>query len=95
MMVVTDVDVLEMVRSLDLSIPVVVAATTARRSPLIVSSTSTAALARPCAISPSSPATLASCTRPVPRMLPTRSSGSAAGATSCCSAPRYRPAGAR
>ena len=37
MMVVTDVDVLEMVRSLDLSIPVVVAASTARRSPLIVS----------------------------------------------------------
>src|SRR5215218_4318437 len=37
MMVVTDVEVLEMVRSLDLSIPVVVAASTARRSPLIVS----------------------------------------------------------
>ena len=36
-LVVTDVGVLEMVRSLDLSIPVVVAASTARRSPLIVS----------------------------------------------------------
>jgi DNA-binding LacI/PurR family transcriptional regulator len=36
-LVVTDVAVLELVRSLDLSIPVVVAASTARRSPLIVS----------------------------------------------------------
>lgn len=36
-LVVVDVEVLELVRSLDLSIPVVVAASTARRSPLIVS----------------------------------------------------------
>lgn len=36
-MVVTDVEVLEMVRGLDLRIPVVVAASSARRSPLIVS----------------------------------------------------------
>ena len=36
-LVVTHVEVLEMVRSLDLSIPVVVAASTARRNPLIVS----------------------------------------------------------
>ena len=36
-LIVVDVEVLELVRSLDLRIPVVVAASTARRSPLIVS----------------------------------------------------------